>query len=176
MSLRGGRQFTGPRHQGGWMVIPMAISAVAAVAKGNAESAAKKGEANSAEYAGKVADLNAGMAYEQADRNEEQNRRQSRQDLGEQRASVAQSGTGFGGSNADVIRQSTTNAEMDALNIRYGGAVEAASYRNEGTASRYNAKLSRSAAKSAKTGGYLNATASIANSMSSYGGGMGGGG
>ena len=162
------KPFKGPRYQGGWMVIPMAISAISAVAKGNAESAAKKGEANAADYGAKVSDINAGMALEQADRQEEQSRRESRQALGEQRASIAQSGTGFGGSNADIMAQSATNAEMDALNIRYGGAVEATSYRNEGTVGRYNAKLSRSAAKSATASGYLNATASIANGVSDY--------
>ena len=162
------KPFKGPRYQGGWAVVPAVLGAVSSIATGNASAAASEGEANSHNYNAKVADINAGMALQQADRQEEQARRESRQDLGAQRASIAQSGTGFGGSNADIVRQSTTNAEMDALNIRYGGAVEATSYRNEGTAERYNAKLSKAAAKSARVSGYLNATTHVVNGINDY--------
>lgn len=55
---------------------------------------------------------------------EEQQRRQARLEAGKRRAAIAQSGTGFDGSNADVERQSQIFAELDALNIRYQGELE----------------------------------------------------
>ena len=155
------------------MAVGTGLKAIGSVAEGNAKSAAYKGEAKSHDYNARVADLNAGMSYEQGSQQEEQARRDSRQQLGEQRAAVAQSGTGFGGSNADVIRQSTTNAEMDALNIRYGADVEAVGYKNTAQAERYNAALSRNAAKSAKKSGYLNATANIIGGVTDYARGRG---
>lgn len=71
------------------------------------------------------------VAREQAGRDEEAQRREGRQALGAAAAAAAESGAGMGGSNALLIHQSAVNAEMDALNIRYGGAIKAAGLLSE---------------------------------------------
>ena len=59
----------------------------------------------------------------QTDRDEEAQRRQARQIIGTQAASMAQAG---GGGDAGLHKQSAINAELDALNIRYAGRARAA--------------------------------------------------
>jgi hypothetical protein len=54
---------------------------------------------------------------------EEAQRRMARQLLGEQAASIAQNGGSVG--SEGLIRQSGANAELDALNIRYGARMKA---------------------------------------------------
>lgn len=68
---------------------------------------------------------------QQASQAEEQQRREARQLLGAGRAAVAQSGIAMTGSAADIMKQSATNAELDALNIRYAGTLERQSILNE---------------------------------------------
>lgn len=151
------------------MLLPaagMVVGALGAIGQGNANAAQLNGEAASHEYNARVADINKASAYQQGSAAEEQSRRESRQAIGAQSAAIAESGTGFGGSNAAIARQSLTNAEMDALNIRYGAALEATGHANQSQAERFNAKLAKAGAKSAKRAGYLNATAFLVNAGS----------
>lgn len=64
------------------------------------------------------------MAYAQGFADEQQQRRESRFQLGEQAASLAQAGIGSGGTGAMWLRESEMNAELDALNYRYRGLVQ----------------------------------------------------
>lgn len=158
------------KHMGGWMLVPASISAVGSIAKGQSEKQAANGQAASQNYDAQIADQNAAMSYAQGSQQEETQRRQARQTLGEQRAAIAESGTGFSGSNADVMRQSATNAELDAMNIRYGADVQALGYKNQATSSRFNAKLSKNSGKAAAMAGYLSGASTLASSaISNYG-------
>ncbi len=58
---------------------------------------------------------------EQGGRDEEAQRREGRQAIGKLAASMAEAG----GVDEGVLKQSTVLAELDALNIRYGAALEA---------------------------------------------------
>lgn len=58
---------------------------------------------------------------EQGGRDEEAQRREGRQAIGKLAASMAEAG----GIDEGVLKQSTVLAELDALNIRYGAALEA---------------------------------------------------
>lgn len=84
---------------------------------------------------------NAQLTAQQTSAREEQQRREARQLLGTQRAAIAQSGVGFSGSSLDIMRQSTTNAELDSLNIRYAGDLERHGILNEIEMREYNARL-----------------------------------
>lgn len=64
----------------------------------------------------------AGVANAQANADEEAQRRLGRQVMGSQAAAMAEAG---GGGDAGVARQSAIAAELDALNIRYGGRAKA---------------------------------------------------
>lgn len=62
------------------------------------------------------------IVQQQGLRDEESHRRQTRQLLGRQAAAFAQAG---GGGDAGVTRQTAVEAELDALNIRYGSQLKA---------------------------------------------------
>jgi hypothetical protein len=62
------------------------------------------------------------VATQQATADEYAVRREGRQALGTMAASMAQAG---GGQDRGILRQSAANAELDALNIRYGGKMRA---------------------------------------------------
>jgi len=88
-------------------------------------------------------------------------RRQGREFLGRQAAAIAQSGTGPGGSNERIQNESAINAELDALNIRYKGAMTAWGYRVD------QANL-QSQSKSDLVAGGLNAGAKLLKGYADY--------
>lgn len=51
-------------------------------------------------------------------------RRENNQQLGAQAAAIAESGSGFGGTNRRIQEQDATNAELQALFTRYQGRLE----------------------------------------------------
>lgn len=104
---------------------------------------------------------NLAITNRQTSAREEALRRSARQALGAQRAAIAQSGTGFGGSNAAIMQQSTANSELDALNLRYAGQLEAAGIQNEITMRQYNKTALRKSAKYAMRLRWHNAGAAI---------------
>jgi hypothetical protein len=63
---------------------------------------------------------------------EEMVRRQSRVAAGDRRARIAESGTGFGGSNAAAEYQAEMFSELDALNVRYEGQMQSHDLRQSG--------------------------------------------
>lgn len=99
-------------------IITAAISAAAAISQGQQAKAA-------ADYNAKVDEQNAQLAREQAAAKEQLHRNEVRMFMGRQRAAVAEAGVGFGGTQQDLAVQSALAAEMDALNIRYAGELEA---------------------------------------------------
>lgn len=144
------------------MVAAGTMKAVGSLVEGQSQAKAYKAEA-------RMADANAQMTYDQTNQREEQVRRESRAALSDQAAAVAQSGTGFTGSNLDVMKQSAANAELDALNTRYQGSVTAVSYKNKA------AGLRRAASDSLRAG-WLGAGTAALSTVASYGSASGGGG
>ena len=118
-------------------------------------------EAASRSYNAEAMKLEAGAALQQADAAEEAKRRSSREFFGRQRAAIAQSGLGVGGSVLDVVADSELNAELDALNIRYEGATRATSLRNQSA-------IESMLGKAAKKQGRIGAVASLLSAPSSY--------
>jgi hypothetical protein len=91
-------------------------------------------------------------AFAQGYADEAASRRQTRKQMGEIAAGLAQSGGDYGGTNAFVLQDSNLAAEMDALNYRYRGTQQG--------------RALRSQAKQVKTGGYLLAGAQLMNTGS----------
>ncbi len=127
----------------------LALAAGGAYQQGQAADAAAKSQS--------LAEANAAVTLQQASANEESQRRDARRRLGAMRGEIAQSGTGLLGSNADVYSASARDAELDALNIRYGGLMESKGLLNQGTAATFNAGVSRMEGKAAKQAGTLRA-------------------
>lgn len=123
--------------------------------QGNAEKKA-------ANYNAAILESNADQATREAGAREEAQRRDAAFQLGRQRAAIAQSGGGFGGSAADVMRQSASLAELDALNIRYEGDLRRRGLLAEAGMSRWQGKM-------AKKASYLKATTTLVKGATDYG-------
>jgi hypothetical protein len=98
-------------------------------AAGAAYSAAKTSQAEA--YNAKVQGNEANLSINQANQQEGLVRRASREQLGRQAAAFGAAGVGYGGSSGVALDQSAINAETDALNTRYKGAITAYGYRTQ---------------------------------------------
>lgn len=150
-----------------------ALKAGSALRSGYAKSAQAKSQASAAEMNRDLANQNAATTSAQADLREEQMRREARQVQGAQRAAVAEGGTGFGGSNQDILQQDAVTASLDALNTRYEGQVQSTGFRNDALTQDYQAKGFKKQAKAAKVGAWLSAGSQIIKGASSYAAGGG---
>ena len=115
-------------------------------------------------------DANAGVNDAQTALREGLQRRRAGEVLGEQRASIAQSGFGSGGTMGDISAQSATNAEMDALSIRYEGRVKSDEMRGQATQLRAGAKATNRAAGIGLSASILTGAASGYGAYASMGG------
>ncbi len=101
---------------------------------------------------------------------EQAKRREMRRSLGRSAVAMAQSGTGSGGSNALLLKQASTEGEMDALNLRYGYQSDAYAQDLEALNQREAAKAARRRARGAKRAGFINAASAALEGYSSYSG------
>lgn len=158
-----------------WVAIAMAVvSAVSAIKKGQAEQASAESAAQASQYNATVANQRADTALLIANQNEETQRRKARQIIGNQRAGLAEAGIDItGGTGLDALTQSYTNAELDAQNIRYEGALNAKGLRDQATLFDYDAQVARMNGRSAMQGSFLSAGASALSSYTrGYAGGL----
>lgn len=137
-----------------------AISAFGQIQGGNSKGAM-------ADYNAQVANQNAAQVTQQANKNAQISLVNSSKVIGQGQASYGAAGVTSTGSAMDVLQQSARNAQLDALNIQYGGAVKAQSYDNEAALDQYRGNNDR-------LSGYLSATGSLLNSGGGGGGGGGG--
>lgn len=155
-------------------MIMAVVAAVGQLVQGREEANAMRDQAKVEEYHAAVADQNARQAGQVASAEEERVRRESRQVLGSQRAALGESGTSVDfGSNVDIMRQSTTAAELDALNIQYAGNVERGNFLEEAKMRRYNKDALRQSARQTMRMRWFKA---LGAGMQAYGGAGGGGG
>jgi hypothetical protein len=121
----------------------MAMAAIGSIlgAQGNAMQNAQSAATNinSLRYNAGIDRQQGDAAFNAANANEQRSRNASNQVLSEQAAGFAEANTGPGGSAYDVQRQSTRNAELDALNERYGGTMARRSYFNDAALQDYQA-------------------------------------
>jgi hypothetical protein len=132
-------------------------------------AAGAKREANAsaqaAEYNAKVADMNATIserrardALERGKQEEQMKRQEVSQVEGRQRAAMAANGVDLSfGSPLDVLVDTATLGEIDALTIRRSSAREAYDYQVQATNGRADASLSRSNAANSRKAGTLQA-------------------
>lgn len=97
-------------------MLPYLLQGVGSIAQaGQTRDALRQGAANT--------DAEGQQVLAEGYQNESTNRRSARQLLGEQAASLAENGGSAGAE--DLVKQSEANAELDALNIRYGANTKA---------------------------------------------------
>lgn len=101
-----------------------AINAANELIKGRQQANELRDQAEGVQQKIDLAEKNREIQGQQYSAREEALRRNIRSSLGRQRAAIAESGTGFGGSNLQVAKQSEAAGELDALNLRYQGQLE----------------------------------------------------
>jgi hypothetical protein len=147
---------------GSWMMAASAVvGAIGAMDSANASASNYNAQAQAAQTNATIARNNAAGAQRAANANEEASRRKSAYALSQQRAAIGQSGVAFEGSPLDVLGTSAANAEMDALNIRYQGQVQANNYLNQGMMSDAQASAATQSASNAEDAGELGAATSL---------------
>ncbi|EEE04563.1 MULTISPECIES: hypothetical protein [Burkholderia cepacia complex] len=145
------------------------------LSSGLAQAGQQEAAANAAQYNADVSRNQAATAYTLGVQREQAVRDRSAQQLGAQRAAVAESGFNpNAGSALDTQLQSVRNAELDALQTRYQGILQGSQYEQQAAIDQYQADAARKAARGAKIGAYLSLAGQALSSYSSYGGSMGG--
>lgn len=150
------------------LIASTAMAALGSIKQGQAQSASAQAQAQAQEFNATMARNNAQMASEQANAAEEQQRRKFDALQGQAIAGIAQSGTGFDGSNADILKQNAISNELDALTIRYQGQNQAKGLMAQADLDQFGAGVSRMNAKSAMTAAYLNAGSQLLSGASKY--------
>lgn len=161
-----------------------AMSAAGAISSARAQSASYKSQATAEAYNAAVNRDNANSAENAASANELALRRTNAQRMGAIRAQIGSTGGGFVGTNTELADQDAANMELDALNTRYRGAMQARGLMAEANLDDFQSRVSRANASSAMTAGYIGAGANVLGSAANYynyrslnfGGGYGSGG
>ena len=136
-------------------LLSAAVGALGAIQQARSSAAAS-------EFNAQVADNNAITAEQNAAADERQQRRTASREAASSRARIGAAGVSLEGSPLDVLEDQALEAELDALNLRYGGKLQASNYRSQ-------AQLDRSRARSAKTQGFISAGTSLLNGAAKFG-------
>ncbi|MCW3699225.1 hypothetical protein [Burkholderia cenocepacia] len=146
-----------------------AISTVGAISGGMAKSAQANQQAAALDRNAALSDQQATQVYAQNVNRETAQRAQAAQQLGEQRAAVAESGFNpNAGSALDTQVQSVRNAELDALQTRYQGILQGQSLEDQAQQDRYAARTARATARNSLVAGGISAAASLLGGVASY--------
>ena len=145
-----------------------AMSAMGAMQQADAQAASYRAKAQQDEYNATVERNNAKVAADQANAKEEAQRRHFAALQGQAVAGIAQSGTGFDGSNLDLLKQNSINNELDALTIRYEGQNQVRGLEAQSQQSTYSAAVNRMNASNAQEAGIYNAGASLLSGAAKY--------
>lgn len=140
--------------------IGAAVSVVSAISQANQQKKA-------ANYNAAMAQQQAVAAQQQAAAQADMQRRRANIQMGKMEANYAASGLSMEGSPMEIMEQSARDAQLDQMNIIYGGGLRATGYQN-------TAALETAAGKNAQTSGYLKAGSTLLSSASSWGGGSSG--
>lgn len=161
--------------------IPLIIAAVGtgvSIYQANQSSRAQKeqyaAQARANAYNEAVLRERAEQAASAANQREEQLRVSQRLDRGKRLAFIAQSHTGFEGTNLDVERQNDILGELDALNVRYQGQLEAQGLLSQAGLERMYQGTNLQSATTARRLGYVSMAGSALSGASSMYGKSGG--
>lgn len=124
-----------------------AISAAGAMSAGQAQ-------ANASVYEAQVAQRNAKIARNQAETDQEDQRRENRRQMGAMRAAYGASGLELAGSPLDVLADTAIEQELDVARIGYRGELRAIGEKDK-------ADAALAAASNAKKAGQIGALTSV---------------
>lgn len=142
------------------------LGAYGSYASGRSNAAQYQMQAQAMDYNAAVARYMGEQALKASGAEQLALRRGQRQVLGTQRAAIAQAGIGTGGSAADVVAQSTTLAELDAMNLAYEGAARFRAALTQADLDEAAGVSYRYGAKAAKATGNIGAARSLLSGAS----------
>ena len=150
------------------MVASAAMSAYGAMSASKAQAASYKSQQQAANYNATVNQQNAMAAEAAGSANELAERRLNDQRMGVLRARAAESGGGFTGTNVGALDQAAANMELDALNTRYRGTMQARGMLAQANLNEFQANVAGQNAGYATESGYFNAASGILSSAANY--------
>lgn len=150
------------------LLASVATSAAGTLMSSQAQAQQEKGAAQAAQYNAAIGDRRSREEVRNAGLREDQQRRESRQLLSRQRASMLESGATLSGSFLDLIDQSEVAAELDALTIREEGRSRAEGLLAQASLDRAEAKQRKANARSATLLGVVGAGAQLAGGVGRY--------
>ena len=142
-----------------------ALSTVGAIQASNAQAAAARANAETAEYNAKIEAQNRADALRLANRDVEAKRRENRRLLSTMRASYGASGLSMAGSPLDVLEDAAFEMELDVNNIEAEGDARAKEASRRMYGYQQEAGLERGKAKTSRTAGFFNALGSGASGV-----------
>lgn len=159
------------------LAIAMLLTAGAGAYQADAQKKAGEYQAEIDKQNADLNDFKAGQVAEIGAIQEEQHRAKVRQMAGTQRANLAANGIDLGSGTAqDIVDETYTLGEADALTIRFNAMNEAWGYRVAAQNDRNHAAFALTTGKNQARGTYLSTAASLASMAGGFGGGGGGGG
>lgn len=153
------------------MVMSIASAATAAygaISSAQAQRASYKSQQQAENYNATANQQNANAAEAAASANELAMRRQNDQRMGEIRAAIASGAGGFSGTAGELADQDASNMELDALNTRYRGTLQAHGMLAQSNLDQYQGEVAGMNASSAMRAGYIGAASSALGTMSNY--------
>lgn len=119
------------------MADPITLALIGSAVLGTAGTVAETiGARNEADSEARIAENNADAAALQTGQAADTRRRQNREFLARQSALIGEANIGFGGSSQKLREQSAAEAELDALNIEYGGELDRRSFKTQASLAR----------------------------------------
>lgn len=147
----------------------MALTAYGGIQKASAEKAAGGYQAEVADVNAKQADYKAEQTGRIGAIKEEQHRAKVRQFAGSERATFAANGVDVGsGTAADLVDETYTLGEADALTIRYNAMNEAWGFRAQATDLRQQGQFAKYRGKQQASQTYLTTAASMSSQYADY--------
>jgi hypothetical protein len=146
-----------------------AIGVVGTLSQASAASASAKSERDAALWNAENDRQRATTSLQQSNAQEEVQRRNARKQAGTMRAGLIENGIALeSGTGADLVEESSLNAEMDALNIRYQGQLNAKGYGESANQNTFAASAAEARGKNARTAGYFGAAGQVLSGVGGY--------
>lgn len=145
-----------------------AISAAAGVMGGMAANAQGQAAQEAADNEAEQLEESARIKARQNAAGEGELRREQARQAGRNRAAVAESGQGPGGTALELFKISAIDAERDALAMRYSGQLEELGFKRAATGRRYEGRVAAAKGKSDMIGSFIGAGATMLGGVGEY--------
>lgn len=153
-----------------WVYVAVAVVAAAKYQDNRQQQAQLDAQARANDFNAAVLRQRADAVTSAANVREENQLRKNRYLAGKRAAAIAESGFEYSGSMVDFAAQSDAEAELDALNIRYEGQLEATGLLAQAQQESYYAESARANRTNVRRNAPLSVAAAALTTYAGYGG------